>query len=220
MLATIILSPGGEIGRHARFRFWCRKVCRFESYPGHQFFLFYPRSRVNFFDMNRENIRSAIGVVFDESKARILLIKRRDVPIWVLPGGGVEENENPEDAVIREIYEETGLAVQLYRPVAIYSPINSLANLTYLFECKVKDGVLTVGDETRELAFFPIDNLPTPFFFIHNDWLNDALKNQSDIIQKPLNQVTYLALFRYFLRHPLHVARFFLSRLGLPINSR
>jgi hypothetical protein len=27
--------PGGEIGRHARFRFWCRKVCRFESYPGH-----------------------------------------------------------------------------------------------------------------------------------------------------------------------------------------
>jgi hypothetical protein len=27
-------SPGGEIGRHARFRFWCRKVCRFESYPG------------------------------------------------------------------------------------------------------------------------------------------------------------------------------------------
>lgn len=28
-------SPGGEIGRHARFRFWYRKVCRFESYPGH-----------------------------------------------------------------------------------------------------------------------------------------------------------------------------------------
>ena len=26
--------PGGEIGRHARFRFWCRKVCKFESYPG------------------------------------------------------------------------------------------------------------------------------------------------------------------------------------------
>lgn len=27
--------PDGEIGRHARFRFWCRKVCRFESYSGH-----------------------------------------------------------------------------------------------------------------------------------------------------------------------------------------
>ncbi len=30
-----ILSPDGEIGRHARFRFWYRKVCRFESYSGH-----------------------------------------------------------------------------------------------------------------------------------------------------------------------------------------
>src|SRR2546425_645434 len=29
------ICPGGEVGRHARFRFWCRKVCRFESYPGH-----------------------------------------------------------------------------------------------------------------------------------------------------------------------------------------
>lgn len=26
--------PGGEIGRHARLRIWCRKACRFESYPG------------------------------------------------------------------------------------------------------------------------------------------------------------------------------------------
>ena len=29
------ICPDGEIGRHARFRFWCRKVCRFESYSGH-----------------------------------------------------------------------------------------------------------------------------------------------------------------------------------------
>ena len=30
-----IRCPGGEIGRHARLRIWCCKVCRFESYPGH-----------------------------------------------------------------------------------------------------------------------------------------------------------------------------------------
>lgn len=30
-------SPGGGIGRHARLRIWCRKVCGFESHPGHHF---------------------------------------------------------------------------------------------------------------------------------------------------------------------------------------
>ena len=31
----MVACPDGEIGRHARFRFWYREVCRFESYSGH-----------------------------------------------------------------------------------------------------------------------------------------------------------------------------------------
>ncbi|NBO24836.1 MAG: NUDIX hydrolase, partial [Chlamydiae bacterium] len=42
-------------------------------------------------------------------KEKVLLIKRRDVPVFALPGGGVESNESAEEAAIREMGEETGL---------------------------------------------------------------------------------------------------------------
>lgn len=163
--------------------------------------------------------RSVTGVVFDTKKGCVLLIKRCDVPVWTLPGGGIEDGESPQAAVVRELYEETGLNVTVCRHVATYTPINRLANLTYLFECKVDSGSLTLGNETRDIGFFPLEKLPHPFFFVHRDWLGDTQQNQSKVIEKPLNQVTYFALLQYFFRHPLQVMRFALSRIGLPINS-
>jgi 8-oxo-dGTP diphosphatase len=60
------------------------------------------------------------GVVF--RKGRVLLLHRRDdlllLPgLWDLPGGGVEARENLEDALIREVREETGFTVQVQKPI-------------------------------------------------------------------------------------------------------
>lgn len=164
--------------------------------------------------------KSVIGIVFNHQKDHILLIKRRDVPMWVLPGGGIDTGESPSEAAIREVFEETGLTVVVKRHVSTYTPINSLANLTFIYECTIKEGSLKIGTETRDLAFFPLTHLPIPFFFIHRDWLDDALKNSSEIIQKPLVQVNYFNLFKYFCRHPWLVLRFALSRFGMPINFK
>jgi 8-oxo-dGTP diphosphatase len=52
-------------------------------------------------------------VIGDEA-GRLLLIKRRNEPgagLWSLPGGRIEAGETDEQAVVREILEETGLAV-------------------------------------------------------------------------------------------------------------
>lgn len=162
---------------------------------------------------------AAIAIIFTPDKQQILLVKRRDVPVWVLPGGGIDAHETPENAAIREALEETGLSVKIERPIAEYTPINRLASRTFTFECTPLDGELATGDETRDLRFFPIRQLPVPFFFVHHDWLVDALKQEAALIQKPLNQVTYFNLFLYFIRHPLQVVRMLLSRLGIPINS-
>ena len=55
---------------------------------------------------------------------RVLLTYRTDVPVWILPGGGVEPRESVEQAAVRETYEETGLEVQVVRLVGIYSRPN------------------------------------------------------------------------------------------------
>ena len=109
---------------------------------------------------------SVVGFVFSNDKTQILLIKRRDVPAWALPGGGVDPGESPQEAVVREIREETGLTASIKRPVAMYTPICSLANDSYTFECAVVSGALATGDETMEDQIsFPLKTCRNRFSF-------------------------------------------------------
>jgi 8-oxo-dGTP pyrophosphatase MutT (NUDIX family) len=60
---------------------------------------------------------AAYALVFDDA-GRVLLSREPDsrgrLPArWLLPGGGVEHGEHPEQAVIREVREETGLSVRV-----------------------------------------------------------------------------------------------------------
>ena len=170
---------------------------------------------------NNSSPESVVAVVFNKEKNRVLLIKRRDVPMWALPGGGIDPEESPEEAVVREVYEETGLRVEICRHVAVYHPINRLAKVTHLYECRpLENGTLLQGDETREVAFFPLEKYPEPFFFLHADWIADTRRNLPGVITKELSNITYFELFKYFIRDPLPVIRMVLSRIGFPLNTR
>lgn len=164
--------------------------------------------------------KSVVSIIFNFDRSSVLLIKRRDVPVWVLPGGGIDEGESPEDAAIRESLEETGLHVAITRKVAEYSPLNRLSLFTYLYECHELGGSLSTGDETQKVDFFPLDKLPETLFFLHREWLDDALRNHPEVIEAPIHQVTYINLLKYLLRHPKNTLRFALSRLGFPLNSQ
>lgn len=47
--------------------------------------------------------------------------------LWTLPGGGLDHGEDPRDAVVREVLEETGLAVTVSREARVYSMHNRRA---------------------------------------------------------------------------------------------
>ncbi len=162
---------------------------------------------------------AAIAIIFNAKKNAIVLTKRRDVPVWVLPGGGIDEGETPEVAAVREALEETGLVVKIERQVAEYSPINRLTSPTYTYACSVVKGKIAVSAETKEVQWFSLDELPRMFFYVHHEWLVDALKEDPHLIVKKLDSVTYWKVFTYFLKHPTHVVRMLLSRLGIPMNS-
>ena len=51
--------------------------------------------------------------VIDKTKKKILLVKHKKFDKWVQPGGHIETDETPEEAAIREVYEETGLRIKL-----------------------------------------------------------------------------------------------------------
>jgi 8-oxo-dGTP pyrophosphatase MutT (NUDIX family) len=161
----------------------------------------------------------ALGIVFSKDRSKVLLIKRRDIPIWVLPGGGIDDHETPADAAVREVFEESGLRVKLIRKTGEYAPVNLLTARTHVYECYPIGGTLQNGDESLETAFFALDELPKPFLELHLEWIADALLNRSHVIEKPIASVTYWRVVKFFFLHPLIVLRALFARIGFPINS-
>ncbi len=155
---------------------------------------------------------AAVGIIFNDDQTQVLLVKRRDMPVWVLPGGGIEPPETAEQALIREIKEETGYHITILRKCAEYYPLNRLASFTSVFICHISAGHACLSAETTAIAFYPLSQLPPAFFHLHNGWLQETL-NHPGLIQRPLTEVSYFAVFKYFMRHPLRIMRYSWTRV-------
>ena len=61
--------------------------------------------------MNKLPMRQGIGVIILNEKNKVFVGKRKDNPIdkWQMPQGGIDENETPEIAMMRELAEETSI---------------------------------------------------------------------------------------------------------------
>ncbi len=126
--------------------------------------------------VNFAQFRVAVSaLLFDER--RVLLAHRRDIDWWNLPGGGMELGETIEEAVRREVLEETGLEVEVERLVGVYSkPQKQEVVLTFL--CRKVGGVLTETEESRECRYFVPDDLPVNTLPKHRQRIQDALLGQ------------------------------------------
>ncbi len=162
-------------------------------------------------------VKSVAGTIFSTDRTQVLLVERRDVPVWVLPGGGIDANESSEDAIIREILEETGFTVKVERLVGLYIPINRLSKPTHLYECTIVKGSPTPSSETKRVQFFHLLNLPKRIPPPFREWIEDAHHIQP-FVHKKLHSVNYRTFFLYLFCHPILVIRFLLARLGLSIN--
>lgn len=161
---------------------------------------------------------AARAIIWNETKDAILLVKRQDLPVWELPGGGIDAGESPEAAVIREALEETGLTVQTLSPIGIYYPLCRLAALSYTFECTSYTGTLTISDESSDIAFFPVDHLPKYLPPPYPDWIKDAREKREELIVKAITSVTYRALIGYLIGYPKLVLTFLKTRM--PVFKR
>ncbi len=115
----------------------------------------------------------------------ILLIKRRNIPFknsWALPGGYLEYNEKTEDAVIREIFEETGLFTEIINLIGVYSdpkrdPRGHTVSIIY--ELRIINGKLESGDDATDVNFFNLNNLPDNLSFDHKKVIKDYIREIS-----------------------------------------
>jgi 8-oxo-dGTP diphosphatase len=115
------------------------------------------------------------ALIFD-NEGRILLGHRRDIDWWNLPGGGMEAGETVDEAICREVYEETGLEVKVEQLVGVYSkPQKQEVVLTFL--CHPIGGTLQATEEARENRYFTPGALPHNTLPKHRQRIEDAILN-------------------------------------------
>lgn len=110
----------------------------------------------------------------------IVLIWRRNPPFgWALPGGFVEYGESLEEAVIREVKEETGLDFHIEGLLGCYSNPKSdprFHSISYVFFGK-GIGSLRAGDDASRAKVFKLNEIPWgQFAFEHEEIVKDYLR--------------------------------------------
>ena len=113
------------------------------------------------------HIVAAAGYVFDK-EGRVLLIKTPNRG-WDCTGGQVEAGENLEEALLREIEEESGVKARVVRLCAVYSnvgqymiydgvtPVPTKVMLDFI--CEYEGGEVRTSEESREVAWVARDNV-------------------------------------------------------------
>lgn len=109
-----------------------------------------------------------VGAIALDFRGRLLLIRRANEPargLWSLPGGRVESGESHEEAVVREVREETGLTAVVVREVGTVergAPGGGVYVIRdFLVEVR---GDPVAGDDAREAAWVSrtdLEALPT-----------------------------------------------------------
>lgn len=141
--------------------------------------------------MNTQILPAVAAAIFNE-KAEILLQRRKDVNQWCIISGHVEFGETIEQALLREIEEETNSKADLIRFIGVYSspasqtynyPDRTVQYVTSYFEARLTTDIQEgfSNNETQELKFFSTDQLPGDLATINPYWLSDAMTKEKTV---------------------------------------
>lgn len=112
---------------------------------------------------------------------RFLLARHRHSGRWSLIGGGVEPGEEPADALLREVLEETGARIRIRGIVGVYGgePMmvtypngDSVGYVTTAYDCELLSEAIPDGEELLEVGWFDRAVIPT---LDRRDWINRVI---------------------------------------------
>jgi mutator protein MutT len=128
----------------------------------------------------------AVGIVLEDDQLLLMRRAHDGREYYTFPGGGVEPGETVEEAVIRELREETDLIVSVDRLLYHHDLLNDSDQ--YFYKCQYVSGQVVLGgeelEETRlgdvhEPLWVAVSNLEglTLYPLEIRDWLLDDLEN-------------------------------------------
>jgi ADP-ribose pyrophosphatase YjhB (NUDIX family) len=106
----------------------------------------------------------AVGALISDG-TQVLLVRRAAVPkigCWALPAGYMDADELPEEAIAREIAEETGLTIRILGLLGI-APLagwTERRGILLLYRAEPVGGELAAGDDVSDVCWFERHEIP------------------------------------------------------------
>jgi 8-oxo-dGTP diphosphatase len=141
-----------------------------------------------------------LTIVFNK-EGHILLAKRKDYPLWDLPGGTLEKKEPIENCAIRETEEETGYVISIKRKIGeYYQP--QYDDMQHLFLGELIGGYpIKDGPETEKVGWFNPNNLPLLMIPNRRKQIKNYLIHKDTIIKDLITVSPFrISLFKMFLK--------------------
>jgi 8-oxo-dGTP pyrophosphatase MutT (NUDIX family) len=166
--------------------------------------------------------RGAMTVVLSEDRQKVLLLRREVFVLWDLPGGGIEQDEAPEAAAVRECREETGFEIEIERYMGQYlhqSIYGRGDQLTHAFRAHIIGGASRPSYlETTGMRWCALGDLPRGVQALQRQMILDATSSDADPIDRrldfPLWKLYPARIIFYFVRWRNYIIRWILGRSG------
>ncbi len=118
-----------------------------------------------------------------DSRLHVLLVQRKHWPYadhWAIPGGFVNMDESLETAARRELAEETGVHDLYLEQLYTFGepgrdPRTRVISVAYFALVRSEEQHLQVSDESNDVRWFSVDELPSPLAFDHHKILRFAI---------------------------------------------
>lgn len=134
------------------------------------------------------------ALVLSEDKKQILMARESVDGKWTLPGGWADVGDTPREAVVKEVWEETGIRAKPIALLAVFDkrihphPPQPYYIYKLVILCEATSGELKSGFDMTGAAYFDVDNLPE----LSEDRI---LKSQVELVYKKALEGDFVAYF-------------------------
>lgn len=147
--------------------------------------------------MSKQLIKLSVDAVvfgYESGNISVLLIKRKYEPFkgnWAIPGGFVKNNESLENAVERELFEETGIKINYLEQLYTFGkpkrdPRGRVVTVAYFGLVRPNTFIISASTDAEQVQWFHINELPK-LSFDHKEILDIAIERlQGKITYEPL----------------------------------